>query len=714
MAAARRIVVCALVAARAGAFCSDRPSDSMVENGKTCGEVSLDGLARKCNAQAGWIADGVCRQTCWDAGFPYDGDNCDVAPVPVTPQPTPGSPQPSPRPTAFPTPRPSFRPSYRPTYAPTLRPTTYAPTYRPTSAPSTYRPTYAPTTYRPTYAPTTPRPSRVPTPAPSVSPRPTEAPTYAPSPRPSYEPTYRPTDPRPTAYRPTYEPTRFKPTYPYQPTPQPTAASAARAARLSLVVTLEDARDDAFTPEALGFEALSFAVAESSALVDGAGAVAEASVAVSARRRLANDHEAVVSVAVDVDACARYGYASNDACLGAFVDDLAAACASGDFVDRIAIRADEVGLRISPRLACEGVGSAAWEPTPPSKSKKKKEEVPYGAYVFLVLVAALLGCCCLGWLVWYCVRDRSGGEAGYRAPKRLEYPSSSHALDDFGADVDDYREYDDYEDEEQGSYGDDDDEDSDDAWPAPAEEPPEATPGKWWNHKTSAPAAPPTLLRGFGPPSPGFDAEAFRAKCAATPELPGKTFNPLQPPSSYARAEASTESARRARAGEVFDAFRHACLGGRREAALASARVKESTTASHESPRLASARVEESNTRPPRLVSAHGLAPNGARIQALAGEPTMEDLAEATAAREDFERHVRRLCKRKAAKDAARARVAERERRGNPLHVDPLAARTEERRRRTASPGPTAELAARSDLAARSEQRRRRRESRMM
>ena len=49
----------------------------MNEKGKTCPEVDVDGLERKCNIQESWIEDGTCRQTCWDNGFPYDGDNCD-------------------------------------------------------------------------------------------------------------------------------------------------------------------------------------------------------------------------------------------------------------------------------------------------------------------------------------------------------------------------------------------------------------------------------------------------------------------------------------------------------------------------------------------------------------------------------------------------------------------------------------------------------------
>ena len=99
--------------------------------------------------------------------------------------------------------------------------------------------------------------------------------------------------------------------------------------------------------------------------------------------------------------------------------------------------ADELGLQVSPRLACDGVvaGSAAWDARPSSSKKKKKEDgLPFGAYVFLLLLVALCGCCCLGYLIWTCVRDRSGGEAGYRGPKRLTL-QSSEALDDFGRDA---------------------------------------------------------------------------------------------------------------------------------------------------------------------------------------------------------------------------------------------------------------------------------------
>ena len=107
--------------------CDDAVTDWMERNGYTCEsyETSI-GLVGKCGDDDVWVAAAACRQTCWDAGKAYAGDNCDAAggavePVP-SPRPTPEPPAPSPRPTEEPrgaapeaTPKPSPAPSPRPT-----------------------------------------------------------------------------------------------------------------------------------------------------------------------------------------------------------------------------------------------------------------------------------------------------------------------------------------------------------------------------------------------------------------------------------------------------------------------------------------------------------------------------------------------------------------------------------------------------------------------
>ncbi|KAH8077130.1 tRNA-Phe hydroxylase [Aureococcus anophagefferens] len=111
--------------------CDDAVTDWMERNGYTCEsyETSI-GLVGKCGDDDVWVAAAACRQTCWDAGKAYAGDDCDAAGGAVEPAPPPadaGAP-PSPRPTEEPrgaapeaTPKPSPAPSPRPTGAVDVR-----------------------------------------------------------------------------------------------------------------------------------------------------------------------------------------------------------------------------------------------------------------------------------------------------------------------------------------------------------------------------------------------------------------------------------------------------------------------------------------------------------------------------------------------------------------------------------------------------------------
>jgi len=59
--------------------CDDVMTQWMADNGYTsCAEFALrpKGLDNSCVNNANWVADGSCRQTCYDNGLGYDGDVC--------------------------------------------------------------------------------------------------------------------------------------------------------------------------------------------------------------------------------------------------------------------------------------------------------------------------------------------------------------------------------------------------------------------------------------------------------------------------------------------------------------------------------------------------------------------------------------------------------------------------------------------------------------
>jgi len=143
------------------------------------------------------------------------------------------------------------------------------------------------------------------------------------------------------------------------------------------------------------------------------------------RRRLQRgqySYEAELGITCDVDACAAFGYVSNDACLASMVEDLNAASRSGELVDDLQRYARRYNMPLSPFVSADGVveGSAEWSPRLSSKKKKKQQrDVPTGVFVFLIVAAVLAPVCCLGCVVWRC-RLQKARSRSLPAPKREE------------------------------------------------------------------------------------------------------------------------------------------------------------------------------------------------------------------------------------------------------------------------------------------------------
>jgi len=54
--------------------CTDKPTPWMTNHGESC--ATSKRLKKKCNKKRSWRKRQICRQSCFDAGFGYDGDDC--------------------------------------------------------------------------------------------------------------------------------------------------------------------------------------------------------------------------------------------------------------------------------------------------------------------------------------------------------------------------------------------------------------------------------------------------------------------------------------------------------------------------------------------------------------------------------------------------------------------------------------------------------------
>lgn len=61
-----------------GNGCTDNPTTWMENNGKSCATWE-DGMEKNCNKKDSWKNNKFCQQSCFDAGFGYDGDDCSEA-----------------------------------------------------------------------------------------------------------------------------------------------------------------------------------------------------------------------------------------------------------------------------------------------------------------------------------------------------------------------------------------------------------------------------------------------------------------------------------------------------------------------------------------------------------------------------------------------------------------------------------------------------------
>jgi len=61
--------------------CTDEASPWMINNGKACA-TALGAIRKHCNESPHWAANEWCRQSCFEEGRGYDGDDCCVAPQP--------------------------------------------------------------------------------------------------------------------------------------------------------------------------------------------------------------------------------------------------------------------------------------------------------------------------------------------------------------------------------------------------------------------------------------------------------------------------------------------------------------------------------------------------------------------------------------------------------------------------------------------------------
>ena len=382
--------------------------------------------------------------------------------------------------------------------------------------------------------------------------------------------------------------------------------------------------------------------------------------------------QALLRVTVDVDACSDYGFYDNDVCLEDMVADLDRASASGAFVQALKYWADQLNVDMSPFIRARGVEESEWASVPDEDDssgggkKKKSDDLPYGAYVFLVLVAVLIGLCCLAALAWYLyqacrdcscscrnpcrrgVKNMGKGPAprDYQPPpQHLELPAQKREAEETKMAAEPVEV---------------------EAPPPPVyEEPPPPSYDDRWRYGESFDAydrrrPEPETFRPRRTPSPAVVVKE-PPKIMATP-VPE---DPL-PTSPYARAAASSAAARRKLAAtprrEDYDE-----LHAEREA-----------------------------------FERH--------VRSLMAKKAQKDAARAAVALAAHERTVERASRRKAEIDARRglaARTAERRQRrsASTSPAPDLAARTARRRAASTSP---ARRAAPDDLAARTAERRRR------
>jgi len=171
---------------------------------------------------------------------------------------------------------------------------------------------------------------------------------------------------------------------------------------------LECVSEEPLVPYDQALKAVSRAVTEAVALCKRPSNVIRFDV--EQRRRLQRGDytdDVLLRVTVAVDACSKYDFFDNDVCLDAMVADLDRASRSGEFVQSLKYWSSQYDVELSPFIKADGVETSSWEAqseeddASSSKKKKSSEDFPLGAYVFLVLVAVLVGLCCLAALAWY-------------------------------------------------------------------------------------------------------------------------------------------------------------------------------------------------------------------------------------------------------------------------------------------------------------------------